>query len=61
MDRDFFSVPRLCGRFPEFADRHDDAQPLVRALVVALAAHLLHHRARLRYRLFTVKLDEEMR
>ena len=33
-------MPRLGGRLPKLANRHDDAQPLVRALIVALAADL---------------------
>src|SRR5262249_49026874 len=54
------SVPRLCRRFPKLADRHNDAQPGIGAIVVALAAHLLHHLARIRGRFVAMKLDEQM-
>src|SRR5262249_52283530 len=54
------SVPRLCRRLSKLADRHDDAQPRVGALVIASAAHLLHHLARFRGRLIAMKLDEQM-
>jgi hypothetical protein len=54
-------MPRFCRRLSELTDRHDNAQPGVSATVIALAAHLLHHLARPRYGLLTIKLDEEMR
>ena len=54
-------VPRLCRRLAKLADRHNDAQPFIGAFVIPFVAHLLHHLARLRYGLLTIKLDEEMR
>ena len=45
-------VPPLSRQLPELANRNDDAQPFVGAVVVALAPHPLHHLARLRGRIF---------
>ena len=54
-------LPCLSGRLSELADRNDDAQPHVGAIVVALPAHLLHHLARLCRRFIAMTLDELMR
>ena len=48
-------------RLAQNSERHDDPQPNVRAIVIALAAHLLHHLARLCHRPVAVALNPGMR
>jgi len=38
----------------------DDVQPVISAVLITLATHLLHHRARPLFRLFTMKLYEKV-
>jgi hypothetical protein len=50
----------LRRRLAKLADRHDDAQPSIGAIIVPLAPRFLHILARLCGRLIAVKLDEEL-
>src|SRR5690348_5676105 len=56
----FSLVTRVGRRLIEAPDRHNDTQPFVGTVVIALAAHLLHHIARFHCSLLTIELDEEM-
>ena len=53
-------MPRLCRPLAQLADRHDDPQPRIGALVVALAAHLLYDLNRSRGGAATTKLHDAM-
>jgi len=50
-------MPRVLGRRAEFANRHDDAQPSVGAVVITPAAQGLHHLAGLCRRIVAVLLN----
>lgn len=53
-------MPCPGGRLPQRADRNDDPQPHVGAVLVALVPHCLDHLARLRRRVLTVLLNPEV-
>lgn len=54
------SVPRVGGRRPQRADRHDDAEPRICSVRIALAPHLLDHLAGLCDALVIVLLNPEV-
>jgi hypothetical protein len=54
-------MPRICWRLAQRADRHDDPQPGVGAVLITLLPHLLDHLARLGCRVLAVKRDPLVR